>query len=295
MAMDQTALSEETKERIRVEESYRHEIRAELAANGGKKRWWELLNSAFVLCVLPTIMGGLGAAVWANWQERAAAEGRWWVQKDTAFRHLWDLDRELDFRLMGYRRILDQVSGDLEPLVKKEKSGVVSNGHPTVEETRQLLSRAYEELDTPRHPAYRELHDLGLYALIAQAELASQERYDSRLPNYNTAKAKVFTLRDLNDGMQGLSRFSDIKTTVDVMDAMLKEPGLGEWYYQAGLNESPDFYNSPRSYVSPLELRIVQHTASLPLALLGGVVVGLCWIAWRGLKRHRIKASTSNT
>jgi hypothetical protein len=290
-------LSEEAKELIRLEESYRHEIRAGLDAKGRLDGWLKFLNSGFGLWMLTTIAAGLGATLWANWQERFAAQDRWWAQKNAAFRRLWDLDRELDFRLKGYRNILDRTREEIDPLVKKEKSGTRLDGHPTLEETRQLLSGAYKELDAPQRPAYPANRDLSLYALVAQAELASLERYDSRLPNYNTAKAMIFSLRDLNDRLQGLSLFSEIKVTVDMIDALLKKPGLGEWYYHAGLNESPGFYKSEGVYrsIDLLEARGDLVPSSPPWKWVIAGLGSLCTISWLVLRRYRVKVSTSNT
>jgi hypothetical protein len=91
---------------------------------------------------------------------------------------------------------------------------------------------------------------LGLYALVAQAELAAQERFDSRLSHFNTAKAAIFALRDLNDTIEGVTCFAGVEIAVEAIDELLKRPGLGEWYYKPGANVSPDWYK----HLSPLTI-----------------------------------------
>jgi hypothetical protein len=219
-----------------------------------KHRLWTMLNSGIGLLVITNILTcivSIGGVVWTTWEKREAAKMQGWEQKDNAFRRLWDLDRELDFRLIAYRETLNHLKKELHPLAKQEKERISPQDQPKLEAIRQRLARAYAELDSPVHPAYHELGNLGLYALVAQAELAAQERFDSRLSRFNTAKAAIFALRDKNDTIEGITCFAGIEIAVEAIDELLKAPGLGEWYYKPGINQSPEWYK----HLSPLTIR----------------------------------------
>jgi hypothetical protein len=216
-----------------------------------KHRLWIALNSGVGILLITNLLASvvsIGSNVWASWERTDVAKKQWWEQKDNAFRRLWDLDRELDYRLIAYRETLNHLKEELQPLVKQEKERITPQERPELEAIRQRLARAYAELDSPAHPAYHELGNLGLYALVAQAELAAQERFDSRLSHFNTAKAAIFALRDLNDTIEGVTCFAGVEIAVEAIDELLKRPGLGEWYYKPGINDSPDWHK----HLSPL-------------------------------------------
>jgi hypothetical protein len=287
--MDETMPPDSVKERIRAEELFR----ATLQPREDKSRWWGLLNG-LIGGTASIVLAGLCSILWAPYQERETRV------KDlhVAFQRLWDLDRELDYRLMGYHYTLDNIRIELEPLVKAEREGKTPQDQRTTKEIRRALSRAYDELDTPKRPAYQECRELGLYGLLAQAELASQNRFDDRLPKYGAAKAAVFALRHLNDRMQDLERFSEINSNVLVIDAFLKRPGLGEWYHQPGLNSTPGFYQS-RDFlklVSHLEARGEGFPKSLIwIPATTAVLVGTCVIGWLVYRKYGTELPISDS
>jgi hypothetical protein len=138
------------------------------------KHWWDIANSPLVVALLAgSILTVVAGAL---------------MVQHYAFRQLWNLDRELDYRLLTYKNRLTSIQSELEPLVKAERESKAPEGLRSAKAIRESLLRAYNELETPAHPAYPECRDLGLYGLLAQAELASQHRFDDRLPGYSSAR-----------------------------------------------------------------------------------------------------------
>jgi uncharacterized protein YlaN (UPF0358 family) len=193
------------------------------------------------------------------------------------------LDRELDYRLWTYHHRLARVKAELDGLVKNNKDAKTPALSRTTDEIRQSLAVWYDELDAPKRPGYDEFRNSGLYALVTQAEQASKEQYDNRLPKYNDAKAALFTLRNLNEEMQDIRELVPLQMSVLKIDTLLKMPGLGEWYDKPGMNRVENPYES-------LAFELMDRYGSQAYILRLALIVWGCttlWFAQYFYRRHR--------
>lgn len=109
---EKNALSEADKNRIRLEELFRHEIQQQLLRrhereekkrqNGYRSRWEEFstfINSAFFLWFLSTIVLGVISFSFTTWQKQREEERREYEQEKAIERDVKKLDAEISSRL----------------------------------------------------------------------------------------------------------------------------------------------------------------------------------------------------
>ncbi len=114
-----------------------------------------------------------------------------------------------------------------------------------MKEVRKELELAYEELDI-RNTLPTSTSAISAFTRGRRSfELAAQQRYDARSPKFNTAKAAVLGLREMNYMTKKGESFAALSAVVEEIDKLLRRPGLGEWYDKPGLNLSSNFYRSP--------------------------------------------------
>ena len=100
-----------------------------------------------------------------------------------------------------------------------------------MKEVRKELELAYEERDRSATPCLRAPQQ-GSRPLLALSrpgsfELAAQQRYDARSPKFNTAKAAVLGLREMNYMTKKGESFAALSAVVEEIDKLLRRPGPG--------------------------------------------------------------------
>ena len=98
------------KKRIRSEELYRSEIQKELQKNGAGKRFWETLNSAFILWLLSTLLVGGITFLYSQW-EKGREENRRNRDNEQSLRNerksaIRKLDLEIASRLAALNNVI---------------------------------------------------------------------------------------------------------------------------------------------------------------------------------------------
>lgn len=93
-------LSDEEKTRIKSEEIFRHEIQREIEKQHGKKSKWaavsSIMNSAFLLWFLSTVLVGAGTFFYARSERRKEDERRQYERKQTQEREMEIAEKKID-------------------------------------------------------------------------------------------------------------------------------------------------------------------------------------------------------
>ncbi len=125
-------LTEQEKDHIRLEESYRHDVRKQLEDGADKpqrEKTWEFLNSAFFLWFLSSVVIGLGSFGYTLWDKQRDEKQKYWQtqQEENRRQHEQRVTIENENRII--RKKLDtEISSRLVYIHSlTHKEGVVSD------------------------------------------------------------------------------------------------------------------------------------------------------------------------
>ena len=154
MNAESAVLSDQSMENIRNEEIYRSEVRASLAKKAGWERYWELLNSAFIIWGLSTLVIGVFTFTYQSYRESA-----------TRLREDQELCRKLTLEL-GTRGIVFSEGIDV---LRTQIKGMdaTSRERPAPEMSAELIE-LFQELDHSSSSVYEEFQKRGLLSLLRQ-------------------------------------------------------------------------------------------------------------------------------
>ncbi len=173
-------LTESDKEKIRLEEQYRLEIRNQLQVSTAKQsvrsKLWALLNSSFILWLLSAIVITGAGALYTNYQNSRSEK----LKNE-------DLVNKLDWEI-GYR--YSQILIRLYDLTDKKPQGPALAKDRNVEDVRKVLELLNQQPSVTFASLYLEFSNVGLPALISE-----QERHLQRIRKPNMA-SRVKLIRD---------------------------------------------------------------------------------------------------
>lgn len=184
-------LSDDEKNRIRLEETFRHECRNQLAtARRDSSRTWTFLNSALGLWLLSAIfISGAGSLI-THWQQQHAEQ----LQVNDA---IGKLDLEISYRfsqvLLRLYELTDQNNPRASLLAKHSASDV--------QVVLQLLRESPSKTIPPLYPEYERF---GIPSLIAELRRHTydqrlREMLEGRLADITGRRAEYGNLSDVND------------------------------------------------------------------------------------------------
>jgi cell division protein FtsL len=180
-------LSDAEKERIRLEEILRNEIRNELAKNSAgttaSSKFWKFLNSTLGIWLLSAIfISGAGGA-FTYVQQRQAEKQK---EHDVVER----LDLEISYRFSQILLRLYNLTEMTHPRAN------LSNKH-TVSEVKQVLQILHESPSRTITPLYPEFSGLGIPSLMAELK---RHTHDDRTRKEIDLTLAAVTGKDIEDG-----------------------------------------------------------------------------------------------
>jgi hypothetical protein len=231
-------LEDKEKEKIRLEEEYRHEIRSQLSENRTKKpnKLWVFLNSNFALWLLAAIfvtwLGNVYTARQSVRNEELKKLEFARAEQEKKEQTIERLDTEI-----GYR--LSQIQIKLHSLSKIQYEGVSSkNERVKVGRVAAVLESVSQPPGSGYSAAYPEYSNYSLIALVAELRRFTENEERMKVDQVLAHLTGIYLLMDV-EGAQ-LSDATQVATIIN-RKFISKARWSGSLYYFLDCTESPPF------------------------------------------------------
>ena len=221
-------MSPEETERIREDETLRHEVRTQLRSRGSLA--WSYLNSGFVLLILSTVVFGGMAFLFKGYLTRLE-------KRQAAEHHAQVIRSELTQRLSAYRSKIEGYRNTLQGY----QNALLTKTPPKPTQVYHTLRQMYQETDRPPTSYEPELAAYGIQRLLedlgpALAESGKTTKsLSGRIKKSQVEWQEIFVMcsreydRFRTENLNPTGYFNRMAEICDTTKEHLNHGALGQW------------------------------------------------------------------